>query len=167
MTVDYYSEVEVDFDFDHEKIANTVVSGVLEDQKFPYEAYVSLMVTSADEVQSINMENRGIDAPTDVLSFPAIDMGEYPDGFDELALHEELFYPDTDEIMLGDIVLCYERVISQAAEYGHSKKREFAFLIAHSMLHLLGYDHEEEDERIKMEEIQKRILNSLNITREE
>ena len=167
MTVDYFSEVEADFDFDPKEIADTVVSGVLEDQKFPYEAYVSLMITSADEIQSINAENRGIDAPTDVLSFPAIDIKEYSGDFEELALHEELFYPDTDEIMLGDIVLCYERVISQAAEYGHSKKREYAFLIAHSMLHLLGYDHEEEDERIKMEEIQKRILNSLNITREE
>ncbi len=163
MTLDFVSEVKTDFDFDPQEIAKTVIGGVLEDQEFKHDAYVSLMITNEDEIRQINFKNRGIDSVTDVLSFPMIELSFFP----ELDLHDELFYPDTDEVMLGDIVICYERVLSQSKEYGHSVKREYAFLIAHSMLHLLGYGHEDEDERIEMEEIQRRILNNLNTTRED
>ena len=99
----------------------------------------------------MNLEQRGIDRPTDVLSFPMI---EYDAPGDFSVIDEETgdaFTPETGELMLGDIVISKEKVLSQAEEYGHSPKREYAFLIAHSMLHLFGYDHMEEEERAEME----------------
>lgn len=78
---------------------------------------------------------------------------------------EEYFDPESGELLLGDIVISKEKVISQAEEYGHSLEREFAFLIAHSMLHLFGYDHMEEKERLEMEQMQKEILDKLCIRR--
>ncbi len=175
MTLDFSSEVgnenqnesfDIDgFDFDPFDVAAMVVEGVLEHEGFPYEARVELLITSADEVRVMNRDARGIDAPTDVLSFPMIDFSE-TGSFDELYDMEDAFHPDTGEAMLGDIVICYERVLSQAREFGHSVLREYAFLIAHSMLHLLGYDHMDEDERKDMEKRQDDILNELGITRE-
>ena len=77
----------------------------------------------------------------------------------------DIFDPDTDEVILGDIVICLKRAKEQASEYGHSLKRELSFLTAHSILHLLGYDHMEDEERLVMEDKQNKILNNLNITR--
>ncbi len=113
----------------------------------------------------MNRQFRGIDEPTDVLSFP---LQEYPSPGDFSRIDEDgwdSFDPDSGELLLGDIVINADRVISQAAEYGHSQMREFAFLIAHSILHLCGYDHMEEEERSQMEEHQRRILDALGITR--
>ena len=107
-----------------------------------------------------------MDRVTDVLSFP---MHEYdtpgdfdeldPDGFDD-------FDPETGNLLLGDIVLCIPRVKSQAEEYGHSTLREFAFLIAHSALHLIGYDHMDPEGEQEMQEKQKAALDGLGITRD-
>ena len=154
------------FDFDIEKTALSVINGVLDHEKFPYEAYVSLLLTSADEVRIMNNEARGIDDTTDVLSFPMIDFSVIS-SFEDLDGMPDVFHPDTGEAMLGDIVINCERVLSQALEYGHSVRREYAFLIAHSMLHLLGYDHMDEDERSIMEDRQRVILDDLGITRED
>jgi probable rRNA maturation factor len=77
----------------------------------------------------------------------------------------DAFNPETGELLLGDIVICASRVISQAEAYGHSRKREYAFLITHSVLHLCGYDHMEEEERARMEEKQREILGRLGISR--
>ena len=164
MTVTYTAEVETAFDFDPKKLAETVILGVLSHEDFPYEAEVSLLVTSAEEIRIMNREARGIDSATDVLSFPMIDFSDIGD-YDMLSDADDAFDPDTGEALLGDIVICYDRVLSQAKEYGHSIKREYAFLIAHSMLHLLGYDHVDEDERAVMEKLQSEILSELNITR--
>ena len=112
----------------------------------------------------MNRQFRGIDRPTDVLSFPMVDYEE-PGKFDFLEEAMEYFNPETGELMLGDIVISKEKVIAQAEEYGHSTQREYAFLIAHSMLHLFGYDHMEEDERAVMEQKQKEILEQLQILR--
>ena len=109
--------------------------------------------------------HRGIDRPTDVLSFP-MQTYEKPADFSHVEdFIEENFNPDTGELLLGDIVLNVEKVIEQAKTYGHSQKREYAFLILHSMLHLFGYDHESEDERLLMEDRQRTILDTLGITR--
>ena len=78
----------------------------------------------------------------------------------------DYFDPDTGELILGDIMISVDRVFSQAESFGHSVRREFAFLVAHSMLHLCGYDHMEDDERIVMERKQEEILTKLEITRE-
>ena len=112
----------------------------------------------------MNLEQRGIDRPTDVLSFPMI---EYDAPGDFSVIDEETgdaFNPETGELMLGDIVISKEKVLSQAEEYGHSPKREYAFLIAHSMLHLFGYDHMEEEERAEME-AQRAIMEKVGIPR--
>ncbi len=161
--VDY--EAEEDLDFDYQEIALQVGQAVLEAEGFPKEAEVNLSLTLDGEIHRINREFRGIDAPTDVLSFPAIPF-DIPGDFREM-LENEVIYknPDTGHMMLGDIMISIPRVFEQASAYGHSVKREFAFLFAHSMLHLLGYDHMAPKEAQVMEDKQENILRSLGIHR--
>lgn len=147
-----------------ESLAARVVEAALNYVDCPYEAEVNLLLTMNDEIHEMNQNFRGIDRATDVLSFPMIDYIE-AGNFDFLEEAMEYFDPETGELVLGDIVISKEKVISQAKEYGHSIEREYAFLIAHSMLHLFGYDHMEEAERITMEEKQKEILEQLQILR--
>ena len=85
--------------------------------------------------------------------------------FDKLEEQEDCFHPETGELLLGDIMISVEKVDSQAKEYGHSKERELGFLVAHSMLHLFGYDHIKEEERKCMEEHQEAILQSIGLCR--
>ena len=91
---------------------------------------------------------------------------ETPSDFDHVEeAVEDYFNPETGELMLGDIVISVEKVEEQAEKYGHSQTRELAFLVAHSMLHLCGYDHMEEEERLEMEERQRAILDTRGYTR--
>ena len=166
MTINLSDEVTTSFSFDLYEIAQKTIEGVLDYEKFPYEAEVSVTLVSEEDIKEINQQQRDIDSVTDVLSFPMIPWTK-PCDFEELDRMSDVFHPDTGEAMLGDIVICVPRVIRQAMEYGHSEKREYAFLIAHSMLHLLGYDHMEEAERLEMEERQKNILESIGISRED
>lgn len=164
MTLYFEEEGDLKLDFPCEALARTVIEAALDYEECPYEAEVNLLLTTNDEIQKMNMEFREIDRATDVLSFPMVDY-ETPGDFAFLEKADEYFHPESGELMLGDIVISKEKVISQAEEYGHSEKREYAFLIAHSMLHLMGYDHMEDEERICMEAKQKDILNRLNIIR--
>lgn len=164
MTIYFEEEGELKLDLECETLAETVVEGVLDYEKCPYEAEVNLLLTMNKEIQEMNAEFRHIDRATDVLSFPMIDY-EKAGEFVFLEEDDSYFNCDTGELMLGDIVISKEKVIAQAEEYGHTIKREYAFLIAHSMLHLLGYDHMEEQERLEMERKQKEILEQLGITR--
>ena len=161
-----FMEIETDrkLPFDARKIAELVIETSLDYVKCPYETEVSLLLTTDEEIKEINRMQRQIDRATDVLSFPMADY-ETPGDFSHLDEDAGLFHPDTGELMLGDIVISKDRVIAQAEEYGHEIKREYAFLIAHSMLHLFGYDHMEEEERKTMERMQNEILNALNIVR--
>lgn len=149
---------------DYQELAETVADAVLDFENCPYEAQVELLLTMNEEIREINKEYREIDRATDVLSFPMIEY-ERPAQFDFLEEDDSYFDLDTGELMLGNIVISKEKVLSQAEEYGHSVKREYAFLIAHSMLHLLGYDHMEEEERAVMEAKQREVLGQLGITR--
>ena len=118
-----------------------------------------MLLTDDQEIHRINQEFRGIDRATDVLSFP---MGDYetPSDFERLEeVAEDYFNLETGELLLGDIVISVDKVEEQAEKYGHSQARELAFLTAHSMLHLCGYDHMEEDERLVMEKKQEEILS--------
>lgn len=153
-----------ELDLDYMEIANLVTEGVLDYENCPYESQVELLLTNNAEIQRINNEFRGIDRPTDVLSFPMIEY-DSPADFSTVEEDDSNFDPETGELILGNVVISKEKVIAQAEEYGHSVKREFAFLIAHSMLHLLGYDHMEDEERLVMEEKQRNILDNLGITR--
>ena len=164
MTIYFEEEGGLKLDLECETLAETVVEGVLDYEKCPYEAEVNLLLTINKEIQEMNAEFRHIDRATDVLSFPMIDY-EKAGEFAFLEEDDSYFNCDTGELMLGDIVISKEKVIAQAEEYGHTIKREYAFLIAHSMLHLLGYDHMEEQERLEMERKQKEILEQLGITR--
>ena len=151
--------------FDVEETARLVVEAALELENCPYETEVNLLLTTDEEIHRMNMEFRQIDRPTDVLSFPMI---EYETPGDFSGIREEsddLFDPESGELLLGDIVISKDKVMFQAEQYGHSPRREYAFLIAHSMLHLFGYDHMEDDERRIMEERQRRIMEKINILR--
>lgn len=152
-------------DFDYKKTAEDVVNESLKILQFPLPAQVSLSLVSEEEIHVENQQFRNVDRPTDVLSFPML---EYPapGDFSFIEDDEESIDPDTGEVVLGDIVLCIPKVLSQAQEYGHSIKREYAFLIAHSMLHLMGYDHVKDEERKEMERLQDEILGHLGIGRD-
>ena len=174
MTIYYENQTDYEFDFDYKKTANDVISKTLLLEHFNYDVEVSITFVDEENIREINKEFRDIDKSTDVLSFPMI---EYDSDYSRISDRKEEMYdflidridiknPDTDEIILGDIVLCIPVIIMQAQEYNHSILREYAFLIAHSMLHLLGFDHIEDDERIIMENKQNQILESLSITRD-
>jgi len=164
MTVLMESECEVGFDFDYEKVANDVINTAIDHLSFPFEAELSVTLTDDDGIHAINREFRNIDSPTDVLSFPMIEY-KAPGDFSEIEDNDDLFNPESGEVILGDIVLNVPRIYKQAEEYGHSVLREYAFLIAHSMLHLFGFDHMTEAEAAVMEQKQREILDILNISR--
>lgn len=164
MTLNFEEEGELTLPIPCEEIAGEVTEAALDYVGCPYEAEINLLLTTDAEIHRMNLEFRGIDRPTDVLSFPMVDYEE-PGEFDFLEDMDDCFHPETGELLLGDIVISKEKVISQAKEYGHSIKREFAFLIVHSMLHLTGYDHIEEEDRVVMEAKQKEILAKLQIPR--
>ena len=165
MTVNTEYEASKPLEIDYEHIALAVADKALDLEGCPYEAQVNLIITDDQEIQHVNQEFRGIDRSTDVLSFPMVPF-EKPASYDILEEDESLFDMDTGELLLGDIMISVDHVLSQAKEYGHSVMREFAFLVAHSMLHLLGYDHMTPEEAAVMEEHQDRILSELGIERD-
>ncbi|AQS59898.1 rRNA maturation RNase YbeY [Desulforamulus ferrireducens] len=134
------------------KIVEDVVTESLKTEGYSEEAEVSLIFVDDDYIQSLNAEYRGVDKPTDVLSF-ALNEGE------EVAEAEEA------EELLGDIVISLPTARRQAEEYGHSFHREVAYLTAHGSLHLLGYDHMTEEDKQIMREKEEAILGRLGITR--
>ena len=165
MTIPITFETESPFSFDAEALLRQVITAVLDSEDCPYECEIDVLLTDNEAIREINREERRIDAPTDVLSFPLVDFYE-PAVFDTLEDDPTLFHPETGELMLGDMVISVDKVLLQAKEYGHSEKRELAFLAAHSTFHLLGYDHETDEERLVMEEKQEKVLQELGITRE-
>ena len=114
-------------------------------------AQISLTLISPEEIRSLNRDYRGVDNVTDVLSFPQFE------STDDL--------PEAGEICLGDVVICEDRVKEQADEYGHSYEREFIYLFVHSLLHLLGYDHMEDEEKAAMRYREEAVMNQLDLRR--
>lgn len=164
MTLLFEEEGELILPLDCQEIAEQVIDAALDYVGCPYEVEVNLLLTMNDQIQEMNANFRDIDRATDVLSFPMVDY-DTPGEFDFLEERDDCFHPETGELILGDIVISKEKVISQAEEFGHSLKREYAFLIAHSMLHLSGYDHMEEEERNEMERMQRELMEKLHILR--
>ena len=164
MTLYFEEEGELTLPLPCREIAEEVIETALDLTGCPYEAEVSLLLTMGAQIREMNTQFRGIERATDVLSFPMV---EYPMSgeFGFLEENEGYFNPESGELSLGDIVISKEKVISQAEEYGHSVLREYAFLIVHSVLHLAGYDHMEEDERREMETKQDEIMKRLDILR--
>lgn len=165
MTINLDYESGEKLEFDYEELIGRVIDACLDFEGCPYEAEISVLLTDSDEIREINREFREIDAPTDVLSFPVLEFETAGDfsGFEES--DPDCFHPETGELLLGDIVISVERAISQAMEYGHSIQREIAFLTAHSMFHLMGYDHMNDEERCIMEEKQNSLLDRMQIFR--
>ena len=153
LLIDNRTDFEITEEF--EKLFNDVVKESLRYEEFDPECEVSLSIVSNDEIQEINKQFREIDAPTDVLSFPLLTFEE----------GEQADVNENNEILLGDIIISIDKAKAQAEEYGHGLRRELAFLTAHSMLHLMGYDHMEEEEQKEMFKKQDDILNNLGITR--
>ena len=165
MTLNIEKEYGLELGIDYEETALQVAEQVLTEEECPYEAEVSLLLTSDEEIHRLNLEYRGIDRPTDVLSFPQIEF-EAPGDLSMAEEQEaEYFNPDTGELFLGDIIISLDRVKEQAENYGHGTRREFAFLVAHSMLHLLGYDHMTDEDAADMEARQALVLQHLGIER--
>ena len=151
MTYHFEYEAEEKLDFDYEGLIKRVIEQVLVYEKCPYESEINIVLTNNEEIALINGEFRNIEKETDVLSFPML-----TDEFD-IELEEE---------SLGDIVVSLEKAFEQSKEYNHSFEREVCFLVCHSTFHLLGYDHDTEENTKQMREKEEYILNKLNITRE-
>ena len=151
---------------DYEEIITRVIETALDYEDCPYETQVEIHLVDNAAIKDMNRLHRGIDRPTDVLSFPMV---EYPVPGDFGDIEErdpDAFHPGTGELILGDIIISMDKVQEQALEYGHSMTRELAFLVAHSMLHLMGYDHMVDEERLVMEKKQDEILNICGYVRE-
>ena len=144
--------LDIEKDENYEKIINKVLKECfIEENLLHTNMYISITLTNPENIKKINKEYRNIDKETDVLSFPMLS-----DDFD-IELEEE---------SLGDIVISLERAFEQSKEYNHSFEREVCFLVCHSTFHLLGYDHDTEENTKQMREKEEYILNKLNITRE-
>ncbi len=168
MSIEIEKEIEYLFDFDVDSLIHQVVEACLDYAKCPYEVKVEVTLTNNEEIKRINSEFREIDKETDVLSFPMIEYelaGDFEFLEEDNPITLNCFDPDTGELVLGDIIISVEKAEQQANEYGHSLKREMGFLIAHSMFHLFGYDHIEDEERVIMEKKQEEVLEILGITR--
>ena len=165
MTINIEYETKIELNLPYEDIIKSVINESIDYEKCPYEVEVAVILTDNNEIHNINKEHRDVDSPTDVLSFPMVDY-ESPSNFEGIEDKvEDYFDPDSGELILGDIVISVEKVIEQAKQYGHSNKRELAFLVAHSMMHLFGYDHMVVEEATIMEAKQNDILNNLSIFR--
>ena len=137
----------------NKELIEKVISESLKYENISDNCEVSVTIVDNEDIHQINLKHRGIDRATDVLSFPLIDF------------KKESLPTDGSKIYLGDIIISIERAIEQANEYGHSIDREVGFLTAHSMLHLLGYDHMVENEEKVMFKKQEEILSNLNLRR--
>ncbi len=165
MTSYVENETGQSFSFDEKAMLDRVAEAVLDSENCPYEAAVNLLLTDDAGIREYNKNYRDIDSETDVLSFPNLEF-ETPGDFSGVEERvADCFDPDSGELVLGDIILNVMRVKEQAAAYGHSELREYAFLLAHSLYHLCGYDHMEPAEAALMEEKQEAVLQALSITR--
>ena len=150
--------LDIEENKEYEDLINKVLETCFETEKIlNQKLYISLTLTTPEQIQKINKEYRNIDNPTDVLSFPM---------FEKEELKEVLDNTENDlEEVLGDIIISIERIKEQAKEYGHSFERELAYMVVHGFYHLMGEDHMEEEEKKQMRAKEENILNKLNINR--
>lgn len=156
MTLYFDNETDYPMGASLEKLMEDAIHAVLKMEQIPENVEVSLSFVSDEQIKELNSEYRQKDKKTDVLSFPMMD--------EDLNL-ESVKNPETGDYMLGDIIISTDQAIAQAEEYGHSNEREIVFLVAHSMLHLLGYDHMTEEEESTMINKQKQIMEQIGLTR--
>ncbi len=163
-----YIENELNYDIPERfrEITKEIIEASADYVGCPYECEINVIFTDNEGIRIINKDYRDIDAPTDVLSFPMIEYDK-PANFDFIEADDvDYFNQDNNELILGDIILNVDRIKSQSEEFNHSVFRELAFLVAHSMLHLFGFDHIDDDERAVMEKKQEEILIMKGYTRD-
>ena len=150
--------LDIEENKEYENLINKVLETCFEIEKIlNSKIYISLTLTTPEQIQKINKEYRNIDKATDVLSFPM---------FEKEELSEILKNTENDmEEVLGDIVISIEKVKAQAEEYGHSFERELSYMVVHGFYHLMGEDHMEEEEKKQMRAKEENVLNKLNINR--
>ena len=161
MTHQIILESEVDVPAGVPERIETVIRAALKAQNVTIPCEISVLLTDDEGIHQVNLDMRGVDRPTDVLSFPMFELepGVPPEG-------EEYLDPATSTCPLGDMCISLERAAAQAEEFGHSFEREVAFLTVHSMLHLLGYDHEtSEEDELYMNLTQEAVLSSMGLAR--
>ena len=143
-----------------------VILCALKEEEVEVPTEISLVFVDNEEIREINNDTRNIDRETDVLSLPMLD-------YEDKKVFKEMYknydfdvtYKDGEDIVLGDIVLSLEKALEQSKEYNHSFQREASYLVVHSVLHLLGYDHMVEEDKTVMRRREEEILEKLNITR--
>ncbi|WP_139904071.1 rRNA maturation RNase YbeY [Clostridium thermarum] len=158
---------KIKWDSETEELLKAVIDFAVKEEGVTCGYQISVLLVENEEIRSINWEHRRIDKVTDVLSFPMLD---YPSG----KVYKEVYTDnnfdssmlDGVELVLGDIVISLERAMEQSIDYGHSFKRELTYLIIHSVLHLLGYDHMQEEDKLRMREREEYILSRFNINRD-
>ena len=152
-------ETEVECPPETEALLDRVISAALEAEGMDLPCEINVLLTDDEGIHQVNLDMRGVDRPTDVLSFPMFDLepGQHPEEGEE--------DPETGLVPLGDMCVSLERAAAQAEEFGHSQEREIGYLTVHSVLHLLGYDHMTEDEAKVMEAKQAAALKALGINR--
>ena len=154
MKVYLENETRIKYDFEDPKpIIRKAVLAVQKEKNLPDGLEVNVILTTPSVIRAVNRENRGIDSVTDVLSFPYFE-------YQEPGVFKGKIDPEGENI-LGDIIICGSRIKEQARKYGHSQKRELSFLIVHSMLHLIGYDHMDEADAERMEAEQRRLMDDV------
>jgi probable rRNA maturation factor len=143
------------------ELIQSVIKTVLEIHNIDFDVEISLLLTDDEEIKQINKEYRGIDKATDVLSFPSCE-------FEKEGVVLKEYYPSEGGypyLLLGDIIISVEHVLKQAQEFGHTNEREIGYLVCHSMLHLLGYDHMEEEEKKIMRTKEEEVMKILGVER--
>jgi len=141
-----------------EELIKTVVCTTLQYEKIEEPCYISVTIVDEEEIKDINREHRNIDKVTDVLSFPVVNLLD--GNFEKNA--GDYF---EDKLILGDVVLCAKRAKEQSVEFGHSYERELGYLTCHSILHLIGYDHETDSEREVMRQKEEAVMELVNLKR--
>lgn len=157
-------KIKIDEEFKNK--LEEVINFALKEEEVTVKAEISMLFVDNEEIREINNDTRGIDRATDVLSFPMLDY-EDKKVFKEMYKDKEFneTFMDGEELVLGDIVLSLERALEQSEEYNHSFTREACYLVVHSVLHLLGYDHMEDEDKKVMRKREEEILGKLDITR--
>ena len=156
-----YIDAEVASSPQLEERLKEAILAALEEEGVEVPCIIEVCLTDDEGIHQTNLDMRGVDAPTDVLSFPMFDLkpGEKPQA--------DWADPDTDKVLLGDMMISLERAKAQAEEYGHSVEREICYLAVHSVLHLLGYDHlDEGPQKRQMRQREEAILGKLGIVRQ-
>ena len=168
LNIDYDKKLDKVFGFDVENISKRVLTEAMLVEKVPFDISINVSIVADKKIKSINISERNIDKVTDVLSFPVVDLKKpatYNVFYKNKKLDIDFLDLDTNTVFMGDIVINKNRVLSQSKLYNHSIKREYAFLLTHSFLHLVGYDHMKKNDEEKMCIEQEKILTKLRISR--